>query len=170
MKCFKQHLTEYFYRGANPTVDLVVFREGANGKEVLLIQRKRGTVEGGKWAIPGGFINTNAQQGEAWKAGAETPLDAAVRELGEETGLHITDSLKRSIKRVGVYEGGGRDPRDSGESWSRSHAFTVTLPKGVVDSVHGSDDASAARWFPLNRLPLLAFDHAKILKDARRVA
>ena len=170
MKCFKQHLAEYFYRGANPTVDLVVFREGRSGKEVLLIQRKRDTVEGGKWAIPGGFINTNAQRGEAWKAGAETPLDAAVRELGEETGLHITDSLKRSIKRVGVYEGGGRDPRDTAESWSRSHAFTVTLPEGVVDHVHGSDDASAARWFPLNRLPLLAFDHAKILKDARKLA
>jgi 8-oxo-dGTP diphosphatase len=170
VKSFRVHITEYFFRGANPTVDLVVFREGANGKELLLIKRKTGSVEGGKWAIPGGFINTTAQRGEEWKGGAESPLQAAVRELEEETGLRLTPAQQRMIKHIGVFEGGGRDPRDSAESWSRSHAFTVTLPKGFNPRVRGADDASAAEWFPVNKMPQLAFDHSEIVKRARKIA
>ena len=30
-------------------------------------------------------------------------------------------------------------------------------------------DAAAAKWWPLNALPELAFDHDKILEDAKRV-
>lgn len=165
-------MSGYFFIGANPTVDLVVFRNG-NPQEVLLIKRKTGTVEGGKWAIPGGFINTTAKMGEAWKSGSETPLDAAVRELGEETGLKITPALKRLVKSVGIYEGGKRDPRDTKEAWSRSHAFTISLPPDSadeLDAVRGSDDASSAGWFPVNRLPKLAFDHGRIIKKAMSIA
>ena len=162
-------LMEYFFRGANPTVDLVVYREGKNGREVLLIQRKSGTTEGGKWAIPGGFIDTTAKKGEEWRADKETPLDAALRELEEETGLKLTDDIKKLVKPVGVYEGSGRDPRDNKESWSKSHAFTVVLPRGVGDAVKGLDDASDAKWFPVSQIPKeIAFDHAKILAAASK--
>ena len=34
--------------------------------------------------------------------------------------------------------------------------------------VQGSDDAADARWFPLNEIPLLAFDHEEILSQALR--
>jgi hypothetical protein len=30
-------------------------------------------------------------------------------------------------------------------------------------------NAAAAKWWPLNALPKLAFDHDKILRDAKRV-
>jgi ADP-ribose pyrophosphatase YjhB (NUDIX family) len=74
------------------------------------------------------------------------------------------------LKEVGVYQGNQRDPRDNKEAWSRSHAFTLTLTDddGVnVNKIKGSDDASDAQWFDINNLPSpLAFDHAKIIKDA----
>ena len=35
--------------------------------------------------------------------------------------------------------------------------------------VKGNDDAAQARWFPLDELPPLAFDHDEILMDARLI-
>jgi 8-oxo-dGTP diphosphatase len=175
MKSFSQYITEakakanpYRYTGANPTVDLVVLRQGESGLEVLLIKRGSGSVEGGKWAIPGGFVNTTAKPGERWKDGqTESIADAAIRELEEETGLRITPELRRGLRSVGIYQGGGRDPRDNKISWSISYAYTVTIPRGVGNRVRGMDDASDAKWFPVERLPpRLAFDHKDILTDA----
>jgi 8-oxo-dGTP diphosphatase len=173
MKPFRQYITEakanpYRYVGANPTVDLVVFREGDSGLEVLLIKRASGSVEGGKWAIPGGFVNTTAKAGERWKDGqTEGIMQAALRELEEETGLRITEELRREVRSVGIYKGGGRDPRDNKTSWSISYAFSVKIPKSMGNRVRGMDDASDARWYPLDRLPgRLAFDHKDILTDA----
>lgn len=172
MKLFSQYITEakenpYRYKGENPTVDLVVLRQGENGLEVLLIKRGSGSVEGGKWAIPGGFVNTTAKPGERWKDGqTESIADAAIRELEEETGLRITPELRRGLRSVGIYQGGGRDPRDNKISWSISYAYTVTIPRGVGNSVRGMDDASDAQWFSVDRLPRLAFDHKDILTDA----
>lgn len=175
MKMFANYIIEaktktnpYRYTGANPTVDLVVFREGESGLEVLLIKRARGSVEGGKWAIPGGFVNTTAKAGGNWKDGeTESIVQAAIRELEEETGLKITSELRDGLKSVGIYKGGGRDPRDNKISWSISYAFTVTIPKGMGNRVRGMDDASDAKWYPVDRLPSrLAFDHKDILTDA----
>jgi 8-oxo-dGTP diphosphatase len=174
MKTFKQFLLEnknpYWFLGPNKTVDLAVFRNHPeHGRQVLLIQRKKGTVEGEKFALPGGFINTSTQKGERWEDhhDLESPEIAAMREAQEETGLELDPKKHKDLLvPVGVYEGGGRDPRDNSESWSRSHAFTMTIPHGMNDSVRGMDDASGASWHNIDELPELAFDHAKILQDA----
>ena len=51
--------------GPNPTVDLVVVRAGTSEHEVLLIRRRRDAkAEAGKWALPGGFHDTEAPRGE----------------------------------------------------------------------------------------------------------
>ena len=40
----------------------------------------------------------------------------------------------------------------------------TTMPEAIA-----ADDAAAAKWWPLNALPKLAFDHDKILADAMRL-
>lgn len=157
---------EYWYVGPNPTVDLVVVRTSDRGPEILLIQRS-GPVEAGKWALPGGFINTTAPRGARWQPGAETPREAALRELHEETGMDLR-VLSNRLVPIGVYEGDHRDPRDTDTSWSQSHVFGVVVPASMPTRVQAQDDASAARWQPISTLPPLAFDHARIVRDAVR--
>lgn len=162
----------YWRPGANPTVDNVITRDNpqTGEREVLMIQRGPNGAEAGKWALPGGFHDTASKKGEAWKPGKETAEQAALRELAEETGLDGS-SLAGTMKPVGEYEGGGRDPRDNKEAWSRSSAFSVHLTPeqaAAMSNVQGMDDASAAKWVPVSKLGehQLAFDHAKILADA----
>ena len=159
----------YWRPGANPTVDLVLFYKG----KVLLIKRNsKSSTEANKWAIPGGFVDTNTKKGEPFKYDRETPKQAAIREVTEETQLYLANikNVGARLKEVGVYQGNQRDPRDNKEAWSRSHAFTLTLTDedGVdPNKIKGTDDASDARWFDVNNLPTpLAFDHDKIIKDA----
>ena len=159
----------YWYKGANRTVDLVTTRtHPTQGRQMLLIKRAKGAVEGGKWALPGGFVNTSTAKGEEWKDehNTETPKEAAMREAGEETGIKMTAKEHGGLLRpVGTYEGSGRDPRDNPESWSRSHAFAIHVPH-AEDDVRGSDDADEAAWHSTGKLPELAFDHAKIIRDS----
>ena len=156
-------IAPHWFVGPNPTVDAVVIRDG---REVLLIRRSpEAPVEPGAWALPGGFIATDAPRGGAWATGKETAEEACVRELEEETSLALT---RDRFQRIGVFEGGGRDPRDGPRSYSRSVAFLVELARVEAPAVAGGDDADDARWFPLDALPSrLAFDHAEIIAAAR---
>lgn len=155
----------YYFTGPNPTVDAVCLRAVRGQREVLLVRRRADVgAEGGRWALPGGFVHTSARRGESWQAGAETFEAAVLRELAEETGLDLVGVAPRS---VGVYEGGGRDPRDTAEAWSRSHAFVVELPPHLAaQTLLAGDDASEARWHRLDALPPLAFDHATLVANA----
>jgi len=95
------------------------------------------------WALPGGFVEYG-----------ETVENAAIREVKEETGLEI--KLK---KLFGVYSEPGRDPR--------GHTVTIcylgTRIGGKLKAASDADEARIFKEIPWNEL---AFDHAKILKDA----
>lgn len=155
----------YYYLGMNPTADCIILKYEGDVYQILLIKRN-GETEYGKWALPGGFVDTNATKGEKWQLGKETAKQAAIRELNEETGLDASQ-LDELIQFIGIYEGNNRDPRDTKQSWSRSHAFGLILPDGFDTSkMTAGDDASDARWFNIKRLPTnLAFDHSKIIQD-----
>lgn len=159
----------YFHSGVNPTVDLVIMREINDIKQILLIKRSsKARTEKNKWAIPGGFQDTNSPKGASWKPGRETVKQAAVREIREETGLNLS-KYESLIKPIGIFEGGERDPRDNKYAWSKSQAFFIKLPKEFNgDDAKGADDASDAKWFDVNELLNvdLAFDHKKIIKIA----
>jgi 8-oxo-dGTP diphosphatase len=162
-------LKEHFWHpGPNPTVDVVVIKDN----HLLLIKRgEKSGVEAGKWALPGGFMDTKAHKGEPWVEGRETPKKAALRELKEETNLYISNikDVSQRLVSVGVFEGKGRDPRDSERAWSKSHAFAIKLKSSDnldMGKIEGRDDAIDAKWFPLDSLPETAFDHREIIFKA----
>ena len=124
------------------TVDVAAVVRGAPLR-VLLIQRAEPPFAG-EWALPGGFV----EEGEIVAA-------AAARELDEETAIEA-----RGLSLLGVYSAPGRDPR----GWTVSVAYVLELDSELA--ARGGDDAAAARWFPVDQLPPLAFDHAQIVSEA----
>lgn len=120
------------------TVDGIIFKKNS----VLLIKRKNDPFKD-QWALPGGFVEYN-----------EKTEDAVVREIYEETGLKTS-----VVKLLGVYSDPSRDPR--------GHTVSVIyILKNLDDKLCAGDDAILAKFFNLDDLPKLAFDHKKIIKDA----
>ncbi len=129
------------YQNPALTTDAVWIDRG----RVLLVRRGKPPFRG-MWALPGGFVELR-----------ETVEAAVKRELKEETGLSA-----RPWKIVGVYSGPERDPRKP----STSVAF---LMRGRARIPRGGDDASSASWVSLSEARPLAFDHERIVRDARRL-
>lgn len=111
--------------GENPAADPVVVATVDHQRWVLLVQRSD-TLQ---WAIPGGMVESG-----------ETPIDAAVRELWEETGVDVATLTPQIVARRLV-----DDPRDTDDSWI---ATTVALYQlgHLAEPIAGSD-AKATRWF-----------------------
>lgn len=138
----------YDYPRPAVTLDLAVFAAGEDGIKVLLIRRDREPFAG-HYALPGGFLEME-----------ETLEAGAVRELNEETGLVLPDPPDF----LGVYGDPGRDPRGR----VITIAYTALAPE--LGAVVAGDDAREAVWLDLaetNSEPF-AFDHDRILADARR--
>jgi 8-oxo-dGTP diphosphatase len=124
------------------TVDLVVLTVRSDALCALLVRRGEAPFRG-RWALPGGFVQV-----------AESVDAAAVRELGEETGvsgLHL--------EQLGTYGEPRRDPRMRVVSVAYL-ALAPDLPVPVAGT-----DAAAASWVPVASVGPLAFDHARILED-----
>lgn len=159
----------YWHLGPNPTVDLVITRDapGTGALEVLLVRRDDDApVEGGKWALPGGFVRTDAPRGTPWREGVESTRAAAVREALEEAAIDLR-GREADLVHVGDYAGDGRDPRDTADAWSRTSVFALHLDEATARApIAGGDDACDARWVDATRLPALAFDHARLVADA----
>ena len=134
----------YTYKYPRPalTVDSIVFTSEDNSTFVLLIQRGQGPFKN-KWALPGGFVNMD-----------ELLETACRRELEEETGLKLD-----KMKQFKAFDAINRDPRHR----TISVVFSAEVPKKM--EVKGGDDAAHAKWFSLEELPELAFDHQQILEE-----
>ena len=135
---------KYKYEYPHPAVatDCAVFGFDGQCIKILLIRRGIEPYKG-LWALPGGFVRMD-----------ETTDQCIRRELHEETSLQPS-----VIEQLGVFSAIDRDPRE--------RVISVTYYSLVKKSdVKGGDDASDARWFSLNALPSLAFDHREILAKA----
>ena len=138
-------MAKYEYEYPHPAVatDCVVFGFDGHKLKVLLIQRGLDPYKG-MWAFPGGFMRMD-----------ETAEECASRELKEETGLILTSS----IRQLGAFSGVHRDPRER----IVSIAFYALARQSEVK---GGDDAAKAKWWSINDIPQLAFDHDYILRQA----
>lgn len=136
----------YKYPRMLVTVDAAIFKVDRNKQatHLLLIQRGNNPYKG-NYALPGGFPEMN-----------ELLADAAARELMEETRIAGVD-----LHQIGAFDDIDRDPRDR----NIAIAFWGVVSDNQATPTAG-DDAAKAQWFPLEQLPTLAFDHAKIVKAA----
>ena len=122
------------------TVDAIIFYKKASLLKIVLIRRKNEPFKN-QWALPGGFLEVN-----------ESLEEGAIRELEEETGLKV-----EKLQQVRAFGRPERDPRGR----TISIAFV-----GVIDEeskLKAHDDAADAKWFDINDLPKLAFDHSEII-------
>jgi len=130
-------------RNPSVTVDVVIFTLRNDDLQVLLVRRKVKPYAG-RWAIPGGFVRP------------DEPLEtAARRELEEETGV-------RDVYLEQLYTFG--DPRRDPRGRVITVAYFALIPAPLA--LRAGSDASDARWWSMDDLPALAFDHAKILDYA----
>ncbi len=134
------------YRNPALTVDgVVLLRQpmSVHGESPLVLLVERGNEPfRGMFALPGGFVDFG-----------EDIRDAIDREIQEETGL--TGLPFRQFRTFGHPD---RDPRGHTVS-----VVYVAVIVGEAPEVVGGDDAVSASWFPVDKLPQLAFDHAQIL-------
>ena len=112
-------------------------REGASialfeGRKVLLVRRKRPPYAG-LWSLPGGKPE-----------GEETPRDAVMRELKEETGLAA--DIQGIVDRV----------RIAAESEAEDYRLTVFYGLPAGGRLKAGGDAEAAQWVHLDDIEALA--------------
>jgi len=116
----------------------IVERDGA----LLLVKRAPHMSEGGKWGLPGGFLDRD-----------ENLVEGVLRELREETGW--TGEV-RALLRVN-----SRPDRPREDRQNVAFDFVVTALARVGEP---DDEQTAVEWIPIERLPpldSLAFDHGE---------
>ena len=125
------------------TVDIVIFTIQSGTLRVLLVKRATAPFQG-QFAIPGGFVHED-----------EDLDQAALRELREETG--VADVYLEQLYSFGDV---GRDPR--GRVITVAYFALISADRPL----RAGTDAAEAEWWPMDQLPTLAFDHARILNYA----
>jgi 8-oxo-dGTP diphosphatase len=143
------------------TVDLVVLTVRDHALCALMVRRGEPPFQG-FWALPGGFVRPD-----------EGLIEAAARELAEETGLRTHGAAGQGpgvgahLEQLATYGDPQRDPRMRVVSVAHL-ALAPDLP-----TPRPGGDVRSARWAPVEELLgrgkddglLLAFDHTRILAD-----
>jgi 8-oxo-dGTP pyrophosphatase MutT (NUDIX family) len=113
-------------------VDVYPLRRGAAGWEVLLVRRAEGVRCAGAWEIVSGRIEPG-----------ETPPDAAVRELREETGLEIERLYNVTVQSFYLH---------ATDIVMMSVVFAAFVRDGALAL---GDEHAEGRWTPVDRAPAL---------------
>lgn len=127
------------------TVDAVLFRLNGSHLEVLLTQRANEPFKG-DWALPGGYC-----------AKGQTTLEALTAIAKRKVGVDIDTDLSY-LEQLYTFDTIARDPR--------GHAVSVTY-LGCTKDLEPVNAAQYSEFFPVDKLPNLAYDHADIIHYAR---
>jgi 8-oxo-dGTP diphosphatase len=135
---------KYCYEYPRPavTTDCLIFGFDEGELKLLLVERGIDPFKD-KWALPGGFLQMD-----------ENADECARRELFEETGLQNV-----YVEQLYTFSDVDRDPR--------GRVITIAyyaLIKLCDYKITAGDDAQNAKWFPISKIPSLAFDHDMILR------
>lgn len=126
-------------------VDIVLFAIVHGKLSVLLVNRKYKPYQ---WlrALPGGFVEHN-----------ESLEEAAKRQLAEETS--IKDVFLRELQSFSQVH---RDPR--------GRVVSILYIWIIMEDIYraAGSDAQLIDFFPVNKLPPLAFDHKEMIIYARK--
>ena len=117
----------------------IVFRKNKNNTEVLLVKRANDPNKN-KWCIPGGHIENE-----------EKPLDAAIREIKEETSLELN---KKNLFLV-----------DQIDDKKVNNNIYAVLEEDY-NQEEADSDAKEAKWFDVENLPQLIWDNESHIKKA----
>jgi len=129
----------------NVAVDGIIFGYQDHTLNVLLIKQKYGSQKN-KWALPGGFVKDD-----------EPLIEAVRREVKEETGVEV-----QYLEQLYTFgDDIDRDPRFRVVSVAY---FGTVNPKHM--NLEATTDALEAKWYEMNNIPTLAFDHNKIITIA----
>jgi len=131
------------YKKPDVSVDVVLLTLSEGGLMVALHERKNEPYRG-VLALPGGYIHTDE----------DSSLEDAVRRmLREKTMLE-----PRYIEQLQTFAGPSRDPR----GWSVAISYVALVP---LDDLVG-DASRVFKFYPADRLPVLAFDHSDQIRAA----
>ncbi len=130
--------TAEYVAPAGITAEPVVLAPLAGHLHVLLTVREQDPGRG-SWNLPGGYMSAT-----------ERPEETAQRKLTEKTGVGAI-----YLEQLQTYGDPHRDPR----GWIPAVAYLALIDAAVLA------EGSAARWFPVDDLPELAFDHAAMIAD-----
>lgn len=128
-------------------VDAIVFGYEKGTLYVLVVKQRFGKLAD-RWVLPGGFIKD------------DEPLLAAVeRELNEEAGIMVN-----YLEQLGTF--GDDISRDDRFRVVSVAYFALVNPQNFI--LKADTDAKDAKWFPLNQLPQLGYDHNEMVKLAHQ--
>lgn len=132
------------------TATMLMVASDVGSSKVLLV-RRGGHPYKGFWSLPGGFFEVDKD---------ESLEDTAQRELCEETDWSMPFFPHDQFR---TYSGMGIDPR--GRVVDHVYAKTVSKP---VESIFANDDADEVAWWPIDKLPRMAFHHRQVIEDWAR--
>ncbi len=136
---YKRHKKTYV------AVDCIIFGFDQDNLRILLIKRDF-EPERGKWSLMGGFLKER-----------ETLDDAANRILNKLTGLHDI-----YLEQLRSFSDPDRDPVDRTVSTAYYALINIEEHNEELTKKH------SARWFNVDEIPALIFDHNEMVDQAIR--
>lgn len=135
-------------------VDSVIFSvDTAQNRLLVLLVMRQAEPFLGQWCLPGTLV----RQGESLE-------DAAYRILSEKIRVQ-----QLYLEQLYTFGGPNRDPRESPESYGvryLSVSYFALVRFNEAELI--ADGVSGIAWYPLEQVPLLAFDHNQILEYGYR--